>query len=72
MPGCCRPPTSKDRPPDGWPVVLSHGFPSDEVAPVLTAHRARVVRPYLRGFGPTRFRSAARFAAGSRPPSAPT
>jgi pimeloyl-ACP methyl ester carboxylesterase len=49
-------------PPDGWPVILSHGFPYDvhaydQVAPALTAHGARVIRPYLRGFGPTRFRS---------------
>jgi pimeloyl-ACP methyl ester carboxylesterase len=47
---------------DGWPVVLSHGFPFDvraydEVVPRLAAEGARVIRPYLRGFGPTRFRS---------------
>jgi pimeloyl-ACP methyl ester carboxylesterase len=49
-------------PEDGWPVVLSHGFPYDvhaydEVVPLLTAQGARVLRPYLRGHGPTRFRS---------------
>jgi pimeloyl-ACP methyl ester carboxylesterase len=53
-----------DGPGDGWPVVLSHGFPYDvhaydDVVPALVAEGARVVRPYLRGFGPTRFRSAA-------------
>jgi pimeloyl-ACP methyl ester carboxylesterase len=46
----------------GWPVVLSHGFPYDvhaydDVVPLLVAQGARVVRPYLRGYGPTRFRS---------------
>jgi pimeloyl-ACP methyl ester carboxylesterase len=44
----------QDGPSDGWPVVLSHGFPYDvhaydEVVPALTAQGARVVRPYLRG-----------------------
>jgi pimeloyl-ACP methyl ester carboxylesterase len=48
--------------PDGWPVVLLHGFPYDihaydGVAPVLAAEGARVIVPYLRGFGPTRFLS---------------
>jgi pimeloyl-ACP methyl ester carboxylesterase/GNAT superfamily N-acetyltransferase len=47
-------------PPDGWPCVLGHGFPYDveayaEVAPILAKAGARVVAPYLRGFGPTRF-----------------
>jgi pimeloyl-ACP methyl ester carboxylesterase len=45
---------------DGWPVVLLHGFPYDihayeEVAPRLTSQGARVITPYLRGYGPTRF-----------------
>jgi pimeloyl-ACP methyl ester carboxylesterase len=49
--------------PDGWPVVLLHGFPYDirafdEVVPRLRANDARVIVPYLRGFGPTRFLSA--------------
>ena len=48
--------------PDGWPVVLLHGFPYDihaydGVAPALAAAGARVIVPYLRGFGPTRFLS---------------
>ncbi|MGF7149779.1 pimeloyl-ACP methyl ester carboxylesterase [Sphingomonas zeicaulis] len=47
---------------DGWPVILSHGFPYDvrafdEVVPILTAAGAQVIRPYQRGFGPTRFLS---------------
>ena len=50
-------------PHDGWPVVLSHGFPFDvhaydEVAPALASGGARVIVPYLRGFGPTRFLAA--------------
>jgi pimeloyl-ACP methyl ester carboxylesterase len=47
-------------PADGWPVVLLHGFPYDvhaydEVSPILAAQGARVIVPYLRGYGPTRF-----------------
>jgi len=47
-------------PQSGWPVVLSHGFPYSpeafaEVAPLLTAEGARVLIPYLRGYGPTKF-----------------
>lgn len=50
----------EDGPGDGWPVVLVHGFPYDvhafdAVVPLLVAEGARVVRPYQRGFGPTRF-----------------
>lgn len=46
--------------PDGWPVILLHGFPYDvsayrEVAPLLSSLGARVITPYLRGFGPTTF-----------------
>ena len=46
--------------PDGWPVILLHGFPYDihaydSVAAALAAEGARVIVPYLRGFGPTRF-----------------
>src|SRR6266511_1165762 len=47
-------------PPCGWPVLLLHGFPYDPwsyvaVADGLAAAGGRVVAPYLRGFGPTRF-----------------
>ena len=47
-------------PTDGWPVILSHGFPYDvhsydEVASILARSGARVITPYTRGFGPTRF-----------------
>jgi pimeloyl-ACP methyl ester carboxylesterase len=49
-------------PADGSAVVLLHGWPYDihsfvEVAPRLAAAGYRVVVPYLRGFGTTRFRS---------------
>ena len=47
-------------PADGAPVFLMHGFPYDihayaEVVPVLAARGCRVIVPFLRGFGPTRF-----------------
>ncbi len=46
--------------PTGAPVVLLHGFPDDAhawdgVAPPLAARGYRVLAPYLRGYGPTRF-----------------
>ena len=45
-------------------VILLHGFPDDihawdEVAPPLAKAGYRVLVPYSRGFGPTRFRNAA-------------
>lgn len=48
--------------PGGWPVILLHGFPYDVhaydgVAPRLAAAGARVITPWLRGYGPTRFLS---------------
>jgi pimeloyl-ACP methyl ester carboxylesterase len=50
-------------PPDGRAVVLLHGWPYDihtyaDVAPLLAAAGYRVVIPYLRGYGSTRFLSA--------------
>ena len=49
-------------PPDGPAVVLLHGWPYDihsfvEVAPLLARTGYRVIVPYLRGFGTTRFLS---------------
>jgi len=46
----------------GPPVFLLHGWPYDprcydEVVPPLVAAGCRVIVPYLRGFGPTRFMS---------------
>jgi len=50
-------------PPKGTPVVLLHGWPYDiqsfaEVAPALASAGYRVIVPYLRGYGTTRFLSA--------------
>jgi pimeloyl-ACP methyl ester carboxylesterase len=47
----------------GFPVICLHGFPDDvrawdEVAPPLAKAGYRVLVPYLRGYGPTRFRDA--------------
>jgi pimeloyl-ACP methyl ester carboxylesterase len=47
-------------PANGPVVLLLHGFPYDihsfaEVAPLLAARGWRVITPYLRGYGPTRF-----------------
>jgi pimeloyl-ACP methyl ester carboxylesterase len=49
-------------PPSGPAVVLLHGWPYDihsyiDVAPRLAAHGYRVIVPYLRGYGSTRFLS---------------
>ncbi|KAJ7787147.1 Alpha/Beta hydrolase protein [Mycena olivaceomarginata] len=58
-------------PPTGWPVLLLHGFPYDvhaydEVVPLLTAQGARVIVPYLRGYGLTRFRSPSTMRSGQQ------
>jgi len=50
--------------PTGFPIVLLHGFPDDvrawdAVASPLARAGHRVLVPYLRGYGPTRFRDAA-------------
>ena len=50
-------------PETGPPVFLMHGFPDDAraydaSAPLLAAAGYRVIVPYLRGYGPTRFLSA--------------
>ncbi|PXX71354.1 pimeloyl-ACP methyl ester carboxylesterase [Nocardia tenerifensis] len=47
----------------GQPVILLHGWPYDpysfaDVGPLLAAAGYRVLVPYLRGYGPTTFRSA--------------
>ena len=49
-------------PAHGTPVILLHGFPYDvhaydEVARILAREGLRVIVPYLRGYGPTRFLS---------------
>jgi pimeloyl-ACP methyl ester carboxylesterase len=58
-------------PADGPAVLLLHGWPYDihsylEVAPLLVAGGYRVVVPYLRGYGTTRFRSSATFRNGQQ------
>jgi pimeloyl-ACP methyl ester carboxylesterase len=49
-------------PANGPPVILLHGWPYDihtyvDVAPLLAAKGRRVIVPYLRGYGTTRFLS---------------
>jgi pimeloyl-ACP methyl ester carboxylesterase len=56
-------------PADGPPVILLHGWPYDiysfvDVAPLLAAKGYRVIVPYLRGYGATRFRSGDTFRNG--------
>ncbi len=58
-------------PADGPAVVLLHGWPYDihsyvEVAPLLAAAGYRVLVPYLRGYGTTRFLSAATLRNGQQ------
>jgi pimeloyl-ACP methyl ester carboxylesterase len=58
-------------PSDGRPVVLLHGWPYDinsyaEVAPILTSAGCRVIVPYLRGYGTTRFLSDATVRNGQQ------
>lgn len=58
-------------PADGPAVVLLHGWPSDVhdydgVAPGLAAAGFRVLVPWLRGFGPTRFLDAATPRSGQQ------
>src|SRR5258706_8789371 len=53
----------------GPPVVLLHGWPYDihsfvDVAPLLASQGYRVLVPYLRGFGSTRFLSDTTFRNG--------
>jgi pimeloyl-ACP methyl ester carboxylesterase len=54
---------------DGPPVILLHGWPYDihsyvDVAPLLASAGYRVVIPYLRGYGTTRFLSSDTFRNG--------
>jgi pimeloyl-ACP methyl ester carboxylesterase len=58
-------------PSDGRPAILLHGFPDDihaydDVAPPLAAAGWRVIVPYLRGYGPTRFRDPATPRSGQQ------
>ena len=58
-------------PADGRVVILLHGWPSDvhdydDVVPPLAAAGYRVLVPWLRGFGPTRFLDAATPLSGQQ------
>jgi pimeloyl-ACP methyl ester carboxylesterase len=61
----------EEGPAEGPVVILLHGFPYDihsyvDVAPQLAAQGCRVIVPYLRGFGATRFRDAATLRSGEQ------
>jgi pimeloyl-ACP methyl ester carboxylesterase len=56
-------------PADGAPVLLLHGWPYDihsyvDVAPLLASAGYRVIVPYLRGYGTTRFLSSETLRSG--------
>jgi pimeloyl-ACP methyl ester carboxylesterase len=56
-------------PATGPPVILLHGWPYDiysfvDVAPLLASAGYRVIVPYLRGYGTTRFLSSGTFRNG--------
>jgi pimeloyl-ACP methyl ester carboxylesterase len=58
-------------PADGTAVILLHGWPYDiysfvDVAPLLTSAGYRVIVPYLRGYGTTRFLSSATMRNGQQ------
>ena len=58
-------------PADGPVVLLLHGFPYDihsyvDLAPMLAERGCCVIVPYLRGYGPTRFLSAATPRSGEQ------
>jgi pimeloyl-ACP methyl ester carboxylesterase len=58
-------------PADGPPVLLLHGWPYDiysyvDVAPALASAGYRVIVPYLRGYGTTRFLSGATVRNGQQ------
>ena len=61
----------EEGPADGPAAVLLHGWPYDihsyiDVVPLLTTAGYRVIVPYLRGFGSTRFRSDETFRNGEQ------
>lgn len=58
-------------PVDGPPVLLMHGFPYDihayaDVVPLLAQAGCRVIVPFLRGYGPTRFLDASTPRSGEQ------
>jgi pimeloyl-ACP methyl ester carboxylesterase len=61
----------EEGPVDGPVVMLMHGFPYDihsyvDVAPQLAAQGCRVIVPYVRGYGPTRFLDASTPRSGEQ------
>jgi pimeloyl-ACP methyl ester carboxylesterase len=62
---------AEDGPADGPPVIKLHGWPYDiysyvDVAPTLAARGYRVLIPYLRGYGSTRFLSSDTVRSGQQ------
>ena len=58
-------------PADGPVAILLHGFPYDihsyvDVAPLLASQGCRIIVPYLRGYGQTRFRDSATPRSGEQ------
>ena len=58
-------------PADGWPCILIHGFPYDirtytGAAAILAEQGARVILPFMRGYGATKFLSAATPRSGEQ------
>jgi pimeloyl-ACP methyl ester carboxylesterase len=58
-------------PADGPPVILLHGWPYDihsfvDVAPLLATAGYRVIVPFLRGYGSTKFLSSSTFRNGQQ------
>src|SRR3979409_2730499 len=69
MPACSMSATRKPAPADGPAVILLHGWPYDiyafvDVAPLLAQAGYRVIVPYVRGYGTTRFLAAGAFRNG--------
>ncbi|WP_404712958.1 alpha/beta fold hydrolase [Sphingomonas sp. MMS24-J13] len=55
----------------GAPLLMLHGFPYDPsafdaIVPILAEDGFRVIIPYLRGYGPTRFRDPQAFRGGEQ------
>ena len=56
---------------NGWPCILNHGFPYDihcydDCIDLLLPQGARVIVPYLRGYGATRFLSTETLRSGEQ------
>lgn len=56
---------------EGPAIILMHGFPYDirtydQVVSILLAYNCRIIVPYLRGYGPTRFLSDGTMRSGQQ------